>query len=558
MFKWQLKPYLLITLTFLSVFILIQYIPIVLVHADTNKKLSSVHPTGTNTTTTKESKNITGIMVNVDNNLYTTGSFINIHGKVFDDADAKDLSHIPIIIKVEKIKSATLGNPQFGWNSKLNTSELVTILPTETRKDGIYNATTMVQDGGMYRVTAEITNNQNNHQQQIQTPFRIFEAAPMLVTFPFILLYTAIALFIALLTTIATSAPKKSDTDGKGVSRDYITNILYFKRDTAKREILRFAFISGILACIIGSLIFSDVQVGANSPVGLVRQHVSANQTSNEWIINVGGIQNPSTLNYVGGIQIPSTVVIFGLLGGYLRYLYGLRYVYTAKDSSQNSKDADPLWGDIDLNDPLWFFKHALRRLSLIFLAPLLAVGIWFIIFQGNFEGKFAISAISLAIGLITEEAVQSIISFSRNMLSGLKGVQPETEKKKSLKVIAKSPTSDGLPVKVSSPQIIAATFNNVINMKTVDHLSFYIKDINRNDPNEINQNTKTKYELSDDAKTVKCTIVEGTLKESTTYIVTITTEVKGINGYYLDAPEIWSFMTERASNESKIDISQK
>ena len=55
--------------------------------------------------------------------------------------------------------------------------------------------------------------------------------------------------------------------------------------------------------------------------------------------------------------------------------------------------------------------------------------------------------------------------------------------------------------MKINSPQIITATFNNVINLKTVDHLSFYIKDINRNDPQEINQNNKTKYELSDDAE---------------------------------------------------------
>ena len=78
---------------------------------------------------------------------------------------------------------------------------------------------------------------------------------------------------------------------------------------------------------------------------------------------------------------------------------------------------------------------------------------------------------------------------------------------------------------------MITATFNSVINMKTVDHLSFYIKDINRKDPEGISQDDDRRYIISDDAKTIKYVIPKTDLPSSKTYVVTITTEVKDING---------------------------
>jgi hypothetical protein len=495
----------------------------------------------------KTSSNLTSpiiITATTDQNFYATGSTIKVSGKVFYGNTTHDIVLLPVIIEVYKTHFAPLGNSRFGL-TKLEQPELVAMLPAEPGNGGQYNVTMTVQEGGRYLVTASLANNPTN--SYVQKPLTSFDAAVMFLTLPFIFSYIAMAFFIALLTTIATSAPKESEPD-KTDDHSARTNIIQFKRDTARREILRFVFISGILASIIAGLLFSEVPIGANSPVGLVRQRtVSGNQTTNEWIVNVGGVQNQITLSYVGGIQIPATVVIFGLLGGYLRYLYGLRYVYTSKTTSQDSKDVDPLWGDIDLTDPLWFFKHALRSLAIIFLAPLLAVGIWFIIFQGNVEGKFAIAAISLTVGLITEEAVQAIIAFSRSILSGIKGVTPGAEKKNVLRIISKSPTSEGPPVKAAPPHVITATFDSVINMKTVDHLSFYIKDVNRKDPGGIDQDNEKGYTLSDDGKTIKYTIPKTTLASSKTYVVTITTEVKDINGYSLAVPEIWSFMTEPA-----------
>ena len=42
------------------------------------------------------------------------------------------------------------------------------------------------------------------------------------------------------------------------------------------------------------------------------------------WVINVGGIRGSTTdpFDLVGGVQLPLYIVLFGIAGGYLRYLY--------------------------------------------------------------------------------------------------------------------------------------------------------------------------------------------------------------------------------------------
>ena len=73
-------------------------------------------------------------------------------------------------------------------------------------------------------------------------------------------------------------------------------------------EILRFIFLSGLVISFLASLLFVDIQFGTQSPLGLVKQ----SDTKNEyWTFSIGGT-----------IQIPVYVIVFGLLGGYIRYLY--------------------------------------------------------------------------------------------------------------------------------------------------------------------------------------------------------------------------------------------
>jgi hypothetical protein len=93
----------------------------------------------------------------------------------------------------------------------------------------------------------------------------------------------------------------------------------------ALSEILRFICISGIIISVVLFFSFIDEPIGGNGPVGLVKQPMNSTALSTyQWIINIGGtIAGPAdTEPYKTGIQIPIYVVIFGIVGGYLRYLY--------------------------------------------------------------------------------------------------------------------------------------------------------------------------------------------------------------------------------------------
>ena len=47
-----------------------------------------------------------------------------------------------------------------------------------------------------------------------------------------------------------------------------------------------------------------------------------------QWVVNVGGNQHN---NYADGIQIPVFIIVFGIIGGYLRFLYDRATVHSKR-----------------------------------------------------------------------------------------------------------------------------------------------------------------------------------------------------------------------------------
>jgi len=86
------------------------------------------------------------------------------------------------------------------------------------------------------------------------------------------------------------------------------------------KKVLIFALISGIVLNPLASFLLLDIEVGKNSPVGLIKKEIILNDTKQtQWYLNVGGNNED---NYKAGIQIPIYILIFGIIGGYVRYLY--------------------------------------------------------------------------------------------------------------------------------------------------------------------------------------------------------------------------------------------
>jgi hypothetical protein len=115
-------------------------------------------------------------------------------------------------------------------------------------------------------------------------------------------------------------------------------------------------------------------------------------------------------------------VFIFGIAGGYLRYLWK-----TAKLRMKREKHVAE--GSASDKDRMrtWSFYQSLEDLALLFLSPLLAIAIWFVLFEGGTTGTYAIAVISFTVGLVTEEVIQTLIGFTGSILR----VQGTTSKDK-------------------------------------------------------------------------------------------------------------------------------
>lgn len=193
----------------------------------------------------------------------------------------------------------------------------------------------------------------------------------------------------------------------------------------ALSEILRFICISGIIISVVLFFSFIDEPIGGNGPVGLVKKPMNSTALSTEqWVINIGGISTgpADTESYTTGIQIPIYVVIFGIVGGYLRYLYKTsKLVDKALQEEPREKERRKA------------FYQSLEDLSLLFLSPLLAIAIWFVLSQwtptqeaGHSNNFYILATVSFTVGLVTNEIVQFLIRLTESIL---RVAQKEEEK---------------------------------------------------------------------------------------------------------------------------------
>ena len=204
---------------------------------------------------------------------------------------------------------------------------------------------------------------------------------------------------------------------------------------------IRFFFISALVWSIIIALVFNEVEIGTHSPLGLVIRHNLNPQggeldvTKNpliDWGINIGGSWEN---NFSSGVIIPVYVFILGFIGGYLRYLQKT----TSKEKIKEEKTKEEYktselpteftslesqkikYKPIE-STSLDFQENTYGELSHIFLAPLLAAVVWFIISRGEPESNiYGMAAVSFSIGLVTTEIIQIIVKFMERIVPSAK-----------------------------------------------------------------------------------------------------------------------------------------
>lgn len=64
-----------------------------------------------------------------------------------------------------------------------------------------------------------------------------------------------------------------------------------------------------------------------------------------------------------------------------------------------------------------WIFYQSLEDLALLFLAPLLAIAVGFLLIIAGTESKYTLALASLTIGLVTDEAMKALLKFIRRIL---------------------------------------------------------------------------------------------------------------------------------------------
>lgn len=135
-------------------------------------------------------------------------------------------------------------------------------------------------------------------------------------------------------------------------------------------------------------------------------------------MINVGGT---SSDKYKAGIQIPVAIFIFGIAGGYLRYLYSKAHPARARAVTQPALPAARAALREQQEEPRQIdgkFNGILQNLILLFLSPLLAIAVWLVLFQGGTISPLTLAAVSFGVGLATRQATRGLIAFVEKIFS--------------------------------------------------------------------------------------------------------------------------------------------
>jgi hypothetical protein len=193
-------------------------------------------------------------------------------------------------------------------------------------------------------------------------------------------------------------------------------------RNIAIDEILRFIFISGMVGSILVGFLVTDKQFGIRSPIGIV---VKSTNSTEEWVLNIGG--GPYIFN--SSLQIPLYVLVIGLVGGYLRYLYKTSKLLTDKELVKEREKIKKLLAKEHTRNiarQITFFQ-SLKDLVLLFLSPLMAVAVWFLLSQWRPTENSVqlIGLLCLSASLLTVEIINTIIRLTKDYLK-----KPESSEK--------------------------------------------------------------------------------------------------------------------------------
>jgi hypothetical protein len=186
------------------------------------------------------------------------------------------------------------------------------------------------------------------------------------------------------------------------------------------KKLFVFIFITGIVLSPVEAFLLLDLEI-KNSPIGVIKKQIVNEKGHIEvkWLLNIGGAEGDA---YTAGIQVPIYVIVFGIAGGYLRYLYDIwnREKVKKKKGLNKPVSRDNLTVSLEeyydrLNRRI--FRKSLGDLALIFMSPLVAIAIWFVLFQNGATSDYVLAAVSITVGLLMREIIIKLEEFSGSLV---------------------------------------------------------------------------------------------------------------------------------------------
>lgn len=256
------------------------------------------------------------------------------------------------------------------------------------------------------------------------------------------------------------------------------TQQIKMPRQFSKLPVYQFFTLSILAVCLILAVSFFPTDLfGTDIPISTMKFINTENKT--EWVFNIGGIAENQKNSL--GIQIPIYVIIAGILGAYIRYLYdGIKefqdlfqekltkfeeqfseygntiFAYSRFTGREFTKLEDEIkYKDESASLPPRalaeysryknsFFQeiqntrsklekerftvsfevthHTLRTVGFFSLAPLLAVLAWLLLLIGGTNSEATFALVSFSVGLTTNAIVDRIRSFVEQKISGTTG----------------------------------------------------------------------------------------------------------------------------------------
>lgn len=323
------------------------------------------------------------ISVNTDGFIYEPGDPIIIQGRVLDENGTPGSYRILIVAK------------------NISQDKIEYKISTFTSEDGYFVDTGLItKNEGDYTITASTTIHET-YQEAITTikiHKNIWYSSPS-----GIMVFIGLANFAALVVLLSSQKIIKN-------------NYTVF-------EMLRFIFISSITFSIIVTFVLVETQIGTASPMGLVTKTALDERgiiIDREWVLNIGG----DPLNrYADGLQIPIKIIVFGVAGGYLRFLYKTAKNWNMHVQKDNTDDnmVNPLTKE-KLNEQTLLFYKSFEDLILFILAPLLAVAVWLLLLEIEINSVYTITIASFTAGLVTYEIIQTMLRFTQSILDSFNG----------------------------------------------------------------------------------------------------------------------------------------